>query len=149
MQLNNIEARKYDMISVPFLAGSNATKLPFPDQPQLRGVKVHGLELVYSLNDILGATNFNYTSTLGGVYIQNLYLTLYFNNKESVQNMPIGELSHMQPAGSAFNAAQYNANGIMAFAGQVITWPKSYLTLSTATPPATNGVFVIGVYYSL
>jgi hypothetical protein len=39
------------MISVPFPAGSGATKLVFPDQPQLRGAKVHGIELVFSVID--------------------------------------------------------------------------------------------------
>lgn len=152
MQLNNIEVKRYDMISVAFPAGSNATKLTFPDQPQLRGAKVHGIDLVYSTNDINGIPNANYTTTMLGVYnISNLFLTLYFNGTEGIQNLPLGEIAHIQGSNLVIggSVAQNNNNGILGLNGQVITWTKSYLTLAQPAPPAANSVFVIGVYYTL
>jgi hypothetical protein len=147
MQLNNIEVKRYDMISVPFPAGSGATKLTFPDQPQLRGAKVHGIELVFSTIDINNVVNNNYLGIGGG--IENLYLTLYFNGQEGIKNIPLGEIAHVQTNFNNAVTLQANNNGILALKGQVITWTKSYLTLAQAAPPVNNGVFVIGVYYSL
>jgi hypothetical protein len=147
MQLNNIEVKRYDMISVAFPAGSNATKLTFPDQPQLRGAKVHAIDLVYSDRDIYGNLNANYDITNN---IDNIYLTLYFDGMEGIKNLPLGEIAHIvSNNGLAAQIVQNNNNGIMGLAGQVITWTKSYLTLAVPAPPAANSVFVIGVYYTL
>lgn len=137
------------MISVAFPAGSNATKLTFPDQPQLRGAKIHGVEMVFSDNDINGVTNNNYASIGAFSAVSNMYLTLYFNGKEGVQNIPCLELAHMSVAANAGYVFPSNNNGILGFNGQIITWTKSYFTLATATPPLANCVFVLGVYYSL
>lgn len=145
MQLNNIEVARYDMISVAFPAGSNAQKLVFPDQPQLRGAKIHGIELVYSDIDINGNTNFNYTGVGGALY--NIFVTLYFNGKEGIQNLPLGEIAHIVEPPT--RNLQANNNGILALNGQVLTWTKCYLQLAAATPSPANGVFVFGVYYSL
>ena len=147
MQLNNIEVKRYDMISIPFPAGSAATKLTFPDQPQLRSAKVHGIELVYSGVDINNNVNNNYTGVGGG--ISNLFCTLYFAGQEGIQNLPLGEISHIQTNPNNPTQFQTNNNGILGLNGQVITWTKSYLTLAQSAAPAANGVFVIGVYYSL
>jgi hypothetical protein len=147
MQLNNIEVKRYDMISVAFPAGSNATKLVFPDQPQLRGAKVHGIDLVFSDHDINGVLNANYSATNN---ISNMFLTLYFDGQEGIQNMPLGEIAHVVGNNTMLaQVVQNNNNGIMGMAGQVITWTKSYLTLAQPAPPASNSVFVIGVYYTL
>ena len=146
MQLNNIEVKRYDMISVPFPAGSNATKLTFPDQPQLRGAKVHGIELVFSTIDINNNLNANYATT---TTISNLFTTLYFNGREGIQNLPLGEIATIKLNPNNPTALQTNNNGILALNGQVITWTKSYLTLAQPAPPVAASVFVIGVYYSL
>lgn len=148
MQLNNIEVKRYDMISIALPAGSTATKLVFPDQPQLRGAKVHGIEVVYSSVDINGTPNYNYFAA--GV-LQNAFLTLYFNGEEGIKQMPLAEIAHIQGPNIAVTnqVGQYNTNGIMGMAGQVITWTKSYLTLGVAAAPAVNSAYVIGVYYSL
>lgn len=146
MQLNNIEVKRYDMISVAFPAGSNATKLTFPDQPQLRGAKVHGIELVFSTIDINNNVNANYATA---TTISNLFTTLYFNGREGIQNLPLGEIATIKLNANNPTALQTNNNGILALNGQVITWTKSYLTLAQPAPPVAASVFVIGVYYSL
>jgi hypothetical protein len=60
MQLNNIEVRRYEMISVPYSSGSLQKKINFPDQPNLRNVKIHGIDLVYNEYDYYGNLNGNY-----------------------------------------------------------------------------------------
>ena len=152
MQLNNIEVSRYDMISIAFPAGSNATKLTFPDQPQLRGAKVHGIDLVYSTIDINGIVNNNYVPSLSGLEpVSNSFLTLYFDGMEGIQNMPLGEIAHIQASDFVIGGQvlQNNRNGIMGLNGQVITWTKSYIQLAVPAPPIVNSVYVLGVYYTL
>lgn len=146
MQLNNVEVRRYEMISVPYSNGSTQSKINLPDQPNLRSVKVHGIDLVYSEYDYYGKVNKNYD----GNSIQNMFLTLYYGGTEGIFQMPLGEISTIQSAGYTYLPTQFNNNGILALNGQVITWTKSYLSFSNSfTPIALNCVFVIGVYYSL
>lgn len=79
-----------------------------------------------------------------------MFLTLYFDGMEAIQNMPLGEIAHVVGNNTMLaQVVQNNNNGIMGMAGQVITWTKSYLTLATPAPPLVNSSFVIGVYYTL
>jgi hypothetical protein len=145
MQLNNIEVTKYDMISIPVIAGSLQTTFPFPDQPQLRDVKVFGIDLVYNTTDFYNQPNFNYSASI----ISNGFITLYFDGKNGVQNMPLRELSHINNNGTPYSPLNTNTNGILAFGGQRITWTKSFISFPTVVTTATSGVLIIGVYYQL
>jgi hypothetical protein len=144
MQLVNREVSKYDMISIPAQAGSTQSTFAFPDQPQLRGVKVYGIDLVYNNTDLYNQTNANYTGTL----IENGFITLYFDGKTGIQNMPLRELSHINNFGTPYVPQNTNTNGILALNGQVITWTKSFISFPQPPVFAANCVFVIGVYYS-
>jgi len=141
MQLANKAVIRYDTISVPFLNGSTQTRIPFPDQPQLREVLLHGLEFPQILHDYNGANTVNTNAT----YLNAAYITLYFDGKTGIQQMPLQEIVNVVPASSLV----YNLNGLLSFAGQKIIWPKCFITLPTPTPPGGNVVFVFGVYYSM
>jgi hypothetical protein len=146
MLLNNVEVRRYEAVSVPYTSGSTQSQINFPDQPNLRGAKVHGIDLPGGLYDYYGRTNFNYAS---GV-VTNIFCTLYSDGREIVQNMPLAELGTIRAAGATYVQNPFNTNGILAFNGQVITWTKSYLSFSTGfTPIVGDGVFILGIYYSL
>ncbi len=147
MVLNNVEALKYETVSVPYTNGSTASKINFPDQPNLRGAKIHAIDLPRVDYDFYGKTNLSFT---GVTTIQNIFMTLYYGGREGVFNMPIAELSTSKTAGITYAPSVYNVNGILALNGQVITWTKSYLAFSNGFAPIlTDGVFVIGVFYSL
>lgn len=145
MQLVNREVRKYDMISIPALAGNTQSTFAFPDQPQLRNVKVFGIDLVYNTTDFYAQTNANYTGTL----IANGFVTLYFDGRNGIQNMPLRELSHINNYGTPYIPQDTNTNGILALAGQQIIWTKSFISFPQPPVIAANCVFVIGVYYEL
>lgn len=146
MQLNNVEVRKYETISIPYTSGSSQVKINFPDQPNLRNVKIHGIDLPNVSYDYYGKLNLNNS----GTSITNMFVTLYYNGFEGIQNLPLGELSSMRAAGSTYVQSPYNINGNLGLNGQVITWTKSYLSFSIGfTPILSDGVFIIGVYYSL
>jgi hypothetical protein len=129
------------MISVPFAAGSNATRIPFPDQPQLRDVLLQGLEFTPIAKDYYGKTTLNTNAT----YLNAGYVTLYFDGKTGIQTMPLQELVSIMPSG----VLVANVNGLVSFAGQRIVWPKCFITLPAPTPPGADSVFMFGVYYSM
>jgi len=126
------------MISVTLTAGSTQTKIPFPDQPQLRGVFLQGVDFPYIANDIYGQPTVNQDQER----LTTSFLTLYFEGRENVQQMPLSELCSDQ------HATAFNINGSLGFFNQQIVWPKCYIT-SNATPPTETVVYTFAVYYSL
>ena len=129
---------KADLISVPFVQNSTQTKIPFPDQPQLRGVFVENINFPCVKVDYYGKRTENQDAT----YLQRSYLTLFFEGRESVVTIPLIELT------SNRGAFAYNHNGQLGFAGQQIVWPKCYITLCTPTPDVvSDAVFLFLVTY--
>jgi hypothetical protein len=146
MQIVKYGVTKYDMISIPVPFGTTSTTFAFPDQPQLRDVKVWGMDLPYSDTDFYNQNSHNYTAG----FITNGFLNLYFDGKVGVENMPLREISNIYNSGTSGTAFPANGNGILAFNGQRITWTKSNIQFATApTGFLLNGVIVIGVYYTL
>ena len=139
MGITNNPVIKCDMISITVTAGSTQTKLPFPDQPQLRGVFLQGIDFPQIENDIYGKQTLNTDSAAQSLS----FLTLYFDGKENVRQMPLGELI------SDSSARTYNQNGTLGFYNQQLVWPKCYLTLvQPVSDPAQDLVFTFAIYYS-
>ena len=69
---------KCDMISVTLTAGSTQTKIPFPDQPQLRGVFLQGVDFPYIAYDFYGQPTVNQQTG----YVSISFLTLYYSHDE-------------------------------------------------------------------
>lgn len=130
---------KCDMISVTLTAGSTQTRIPFPDQPQLREMFLQGIDFPYITTDYYNQTTVNQDPS----YLTTSYLTLYFDGKENVQQMPLPELT------SATNARVYNQNGTLGFFNQRIVWPKCFITLAASNPPVSDVVYTFAVYYSI
>lgn len=156
MQIVNRPQVKYDTISIPFLTGSQQTKLNFPDQPNLRDAKVWGVELVFATRDYYQNPVYNYSAGTGGAdLITYGFITLYSpsTGKEFIQNMPLSEIAIAQSgangSGSAFAQYPYNINGNLPLSGQRVTWTKSFISLSQPVPPSADCVILLGVYYTL
>jgi hypothetical protein len=79
--------------------------------------------------------------------LQKTYLVLYYNDKESVNRIPILELNRV--ATNSATGEPYSF-AITPFAGQQIQWSKSYIQ----TPSAYSGIssanfsVCLGVYYA-
>lgn len=130
---------KSDMISVTLTANSTQTKIPFPDQPQLREVFLQAIDFPTITTDYYNQTTVN--TDYG--YLSTSFLTLYFNGKDNVKQIPLAEL-----ISNTNNNSVYNMNGTIGFFNQQIIWPKCYIEMSTSNPPGTNVVFTFAVYYS-
>jgi hypothetical protein len=139
MVITNNPLIKSDMISVPVLTGSTQTKLPFPDQPQLRSTFLQSIYMPLIDIDIFGQPTLN-----NNVAKEKGFLVLYFDGRENVQQIPLIELMSDQRT-----ANKYNVNGILGFNSQLVIWPKSYILLSSAIAPGSDVVFTFAVNYSL
>jgi hypothetical protein len=131
---------KSDMISVTLTAGSNQTKIPFPDQPQLRSVFLQSIYFPYIAVDYYNQPTLNEDFS----YVGKSFLTLYFEGKENVQQIPLVELVSDTQVGNV-----YNLNGALGFFNQQIVWPKCYITMAVPNPPGVDSVFTFVVHYSL
>ena len=138
MNINSNKVIKADMISVPIAQYSTATKFPFPDQPQLRGVFLQSLFIPYVNYDIQGKLTLNKDFAL-----QTCFLVLYFDGKENIQQIPLLEL-----VGDSQNDNFYNINGYFGCDNQVVIWPKSYIVTSHALSPSLNSVITFAISYS-
>lgn len=130
---------KCDMISVTLTAGSTQTRIPFPDQPQLRGVFLQAVDFPTITTDYYNQTTVN--TDYG--YLSTSFLTLYFDGKENIRQIPLAEL-----ISNTNNNAVYNMNGTIGCFNQQIIWPKCYIEMSTSNAPVTDVVFTFAVYYS-
>jgi len=131
----------YDMISVPVLAGSTQTVIPFPDQPLLRNKKISSItnftqaDLPYDIN---GVPVLNTT---------NAYLVLYYEGYENVHKIPLLELRTISSGNTGGAIRGVNFNGTEVFKDLVITWTKCYVEVPVAVAPGANTVFLFGVQY--
>lgn len=137
MQLVSNPVVKYDTIGISVVAGTTATKLVFPDQPQLRNTNLMGFDFPRIAFDFYGNPTINLTAS----FLENSYVTLYFDGKENIFRMPIVELNSNSDSGF------FNINGLLGFSGQTIIWTKSYVTLGLPYNFVDNRVILFGVYY--
>lgn len=135
----------YEFIEVPIQQNSTQTRFYFPDQPQLRFVSM--LNLVCYTPDAVSNSILSGNPLLSLADLQTTYLVLYYNDKESVNRIPVLELNRIATNSAAGNPYSF---AITPFAGQQVIWAKSYITTPTAYAGigASNFSCCFGVYYA-
>ena len=140
-----LKIQNYEYISITIPQSSTQTRFNFPDQPQLRFVSLMGLE-VYTpgtvTNDILTK---NPLLTIAN--LQNTFLVLYYNDKEAMNRIPLMALNRIASNSGTANPYVFQQN---IFAGQQITWSKSYIEAAAPYTGIGSSSFAVafGVYYS-
>ena len=139
------KVQNYDLIEIVVNQSSTATKFFVPDQPNLRFVSL--LNLVCYTPNVVSTSVLSGNSLLSVANLQKTYLTLYYNDKESVSKIPILELNRI--ASNSSSADPYSFS-ITPFAGQQIVWSKSYIQTPTAysSISSANYSVLLGVYYA-
>jgi hypothetical protein len=145
------KVNRFENVEVLIPYQSTSSRFYFPDQPQLRFVSLLNM-VSYSNNNYgpsLLSNNPVCTPTLDCQF--KAYLVLYANEKESINRIPLVELAtnnlYQGATGSFFR---------IAFTGQQVIWPKSYILFPSPldwTALANEGitsqfVFPFGVYYN-
>lgn len=138
------KVQNYEFIEIVIPQSSNGTRFYSNDLPQLRFVSL--LNLTCYTTDTVSNSILSGNPLLSIANLQKTYLVLYYNDKESVQKIPVLELNHVA-SNSATAAFNYE---ITPFAGQQIIWAKSYIQTPTAysSISASNFSVCFGVYYA-
>ena len=139
------KVQQYEIIEVVIPQSSTATRFYFPDQPQLRFVSM--LNLVCYTPGVVTNSILSGNALLSLTNLKNTYLVLYYNDRESVNRIPVLELNRI-----ATNSASGDpyAFAITPFAGQQIIWSKSYIQTPSAYSSIGSASFscLFGVYYA-
>jgi hypothetical protein len=131
--------QKFQLIDTLLPAEGTATRIFINDQPQLRFVSLHNL--VFYNNNHMTRSIVSNNILVDSSWSVNAYLVLYFDNRESINKMPLNVL--------LTNNNQSGQSLRNTFSGQQIIWSKSYFQL-----PNNNTTFeedrsiLLGVYYS-
>lgn len=138
------KVQNYEFIEVVVPQASTGTRFFFPDFPQLRFVSM--LNLVCYTADTISNSVLSGNALLPIADLKKSYLVLYYNDKESVNRIPVLELNRVV-SNAATAAFSYD---ITPFAGQQIIWSKSYIQTPTAYAGigAANFSICFGVYYA-
>ena len=138
------KVQNYEFLEIVIPASSTGTRFYAPDQPQLRFTSL--LNLVCYTTDTISNSVLSGNPLLSIANLQKTFLVLYYNDKESVNRIPVLELNRV--VSNAATAA-YSFD-ITPFAGQQIIWAKSYIQTPTAygSISASNFSVCFGVYYA-
>jgi hypothetical protein len=139
------KVQNYEFIEVTIPQNSTATRFFFPDQPQLRFVSM--LNLVCYTPSVVTNSILSGNAILPIADLQTTFLVLYYNDKESVNRIPVLELNRI--ASNSASGEPYSF-AITPFAGQQIIWSKSYIQTPTSYSGIGSANFSVcfGVYYA-
>lgn len=132
---------RFESVEVNVPTGSSNTRFFFPDLPQLRNAMVQNIQLYTP--GTLSATPNTGSTMVTEADLKKSFLTLYSGDLQLIYNAPL--LAFNNIINSATNPY---TNSLPDINNMVISWTKSYISLSTA--PGTTGVaYAFGVYYKL
>jgi len=135
--------QNYEFIECVVPQSSTGTRFYFADQPQLRFVSM--LNLVCYTPSTISASILSGNPLLSLANLQKTYLVLYYNDKESVNRIPVLELNRV-----ASTTGDPYSFSITPFNGQQIIWSKSYILTPTAYTGISSSNFsaCFGVYWA-
>lgn len=141
MLANNFKIGKFELVTLVVAAAAGRNEYYFPDLPNLRNAMIQAIS-VYS--DDIFSTDPNNIPLISTADLRKSFLVLNINDKEDVK-IPMTTLMNIAIQGAP--ATQSNsANGYVPFAGQIVTWPKSYVKFPNGHA-VTQFSIVIGVFY--
>lgn len=138
--------KRYEMIELIVPGGNVSLKIPFPDIPQLRSdvtqdVVIRSLE-VYTADSV--PVDFNTVPVVTTAMLQKMFLTLYIEQEQSINNVPLTKLlnvANLNIAGYMFTFEKTQIEDIQ------VDWTKSFITLSSSLGNGANIAILIGAEY--
>lgn len=120
------------------------TQIFFPDQPNLRGARIIGIE-AQDINILAICSDLN-TPNVPVPTFRNTFLTLVVGDKNNVTRMPLQNLQTIMDNSNAAPTGRANIYN-RDFQQLNVYWNKSYLEFPAGVAPAIGTGFNIGVYY--
>lgn len=144
----NRPIRRYEQIELVIAANSTATKINFPDLPQLRSdvtkdIVIRGIQ-TFSVLSV--PVDYNGVAVATYANLQAASLTLYVNGEESIFRIPLIKLLSQYGDNSAA-AYQWTADGPMPFENIMVDWTKSYISAPAAFGNGAAFAFLFGIEY--
>lgn len=137
--------KRYELVSLIIPANNTALKIPFLDLPQLRSdvtqdVVIRSLE-TFTAESV--PTDFNQVAVVTAANLKNIFLTLYIEQEQSVNNVPLVKVLNVAQlaAGYFFSFEKTQFEDLM------VDWTKSFLTLGASLGNVANIAFLLGVEY--
>jgi len=132
--------KRFQSVEINVPNSSSLTKFFFPDQPQLRGAKIQGIQ-IYTPT-ALTKTPLTGSTPVTLADMKQSYLTLYQGDLQIVLNLPILNFNGISDLTSPFVYTLPEMNDID------ISWTKSYISTATALG-TTNVAYSFGIFYYL
>jgi hypothetical protein len=133
--------KRFESVEVSIPLNSSNTRFFFPDLPQLRNAMIQNIQL-YTPGTLSASPNTG-SALATEADLKKSFLTLYSGDLQLIYNAPL--LAFNNIINSATNPY---TNSLPDIDNMVISWTKSYISLSTAAA-TTNVVYAFGVYYKL
>ena len=128
--------------------GQTGTRWNFPDLPKLRYTSLQAVETY--IGDGMTPGDLTLTPLNNPVFpaeiIKSSYLVLYLNERQDVYRVPLITL-HRTQVGVTTSISPF-VRSLFEFAGQKVTWDKSYVELPSAPGNTVNTSFAFGIYYA-
>lgn len=132
--------KRFQSVEINVPNGSTLTKFFFPDQPQLRGAKIQGIQ-VYTPT-ALTKTPLTGSTPVTLADLKQSSLTLYQGDLQIVLNLPVLNFNAISDLTSPHSWQLPEMNDID------ISWTKSYISTATALA-TTNTTYSFGIFYYL
>jgi hypothetical protein len=137
------KALKYELVElvIPGVGGGQTgTRWNFPDLPKLRYTSLQAATIFTAGTLTLSPLGNAIMST---TRLAKAYITFYANERQDLYRIPLLEMNHIQNSvPDAFSRQLFE------FAGQKVTWEKTYIEFGSAPGNTANESILLGVYYA-
>jgi hypothetical protein len=137
------KALKYELVElvIPGVAGGQTgTRWNFPDLPKLRYTSLQAASIFTAGTLTLSPLG---NAIMTTARLAKAYITFYANERQDLYRIPLLEMNHIQNS-----ATDPFTRQLFEFAGQKVTWEKTYIEFGSAPGNATNESILLGVYYA-
>lgn len=132
---------KHEMIEIIVPANSTSTKFQIPDQPNLRDTNILGVE-AYT-DDVTPKSPLSGEAVVTETELKSIFLTFQDNaGNEFNKQAPLLQYKTIQSSANGFIDRDFKN-----FAGQVVNYPKSYITMPVALGNVVNKSVLLSIFY--
>lgn len=133
---------RHELIEIYIPAGTAATQFKIPDQPNLRNMKLMGISAYAQENT--PASPISQQAVITEAEMKKVYLTLQDNSGDQFLNLsPMSNYRTIESTQATPNIER----DFKSFTGQIVNWPKSFLTMSSALGNGADEVVLLSVWY--
>lgn len=136
---------RHELVVIPIPNGTTQNKFLIPDQPNLRGALIDGIE-IYCVDQLAKEPTQQLALLSASDVQKNSFITLVDdNNDEFVKLSPALLWSTLSIDGAA--ATNIRENNSKQLAGRPVNWPKSYITFNATPTTGADKVYVLSVMW--